>query len=119
MPGLRPGCAVALGFQPHGEGEELLLLAERANGADPTLDGRLVDEARQAVLERAGVRAHTIEILAAGTLPRTSSGKLRRAEALRRWQAGELAAPRTVNALTVAGALARSTVAYAKLRLGS
>ena len=119
VPGLRPGCAVALGFQPDGEGEELLLLAERAAGGDPAHDGDLVDAARRAVLERAGVRAHTVEIVSPGTLPRTSSGKLRRAEALRRWQAGELAPPRRPNALTMAGALARSAVAYAKLRLGS
>ncbi|HYS79491.1 MAG TPA: AMP-binding protein [Anaeromyxobacteraceae bacterium] len=119
VPGLRPGCAVALGFQPDGEGEELLLLAERASGGDPAQDGGLVDAARRAVLERTGVRAHTVEIVSAGTLPRTSSGKLRRGEALRRWQAGELAPPRRPNALTMAGALARSAVAYAKLRLGS
>jgi acyl-CoA synthetase (AMP-forming)/AMP-acid ligase II len=120
VPGLRPGCAVALGFDPEGDGEELLLLAERADGAAAgTGDARLAEAARQAVLERAGVRAHTVEILAPGTLPRTSSGKLRRAEALRRWQAGTLAPPRKVNALTVAGALARSWAGYARTRLAS
>ena len=114
--GLRPGCAVALGFDPDGEGEELLLLAERASGAIPAGDGRLAEAARQAVLERAGVRAHTVEILEPGTLPRTSSGKLRRGEALRRWQAGTLEPPRKVSALTVAGAIARSSLAYVKSR---
>ncbi len=118
VPGLRPGCAVGLGFLPDGEGEELLLLAERATGGDPALDGRLAEAVRRAVLERTGVRAHTIEILAPGTLPRTSSGKLRRAEALRRWQAGELAPPRRPNALTMAGALVRSTIAYVCTRAG-
>jgi fatty-acyl-CoA synthase len=116
--GLRPGCAVALGFDPDGEGEELLLLAERAAGADPAGDARLAEAARQAVLERVGVRAHTVEILAPGTLPRTSSGKLRRAEALRRWQAEALAPPRRVNPLTLAGAVVRSQLAYARARLG-
>ncbi|GEJ58488.1 AMP-binding protein [Anaeromyxobacter diazotrophicus] len=115
--GLRPGCAVALGFDPAGEGEELLLLAERAAGADPAQDPRRAEAARQAVLERAGVRAHTVEILAPGTLPRTSSGKLRRGEALRRWQAGALAPPRRVNALALAKAAVRSWAGYARARL--
>src|SRR5262249_11686308 len=78
--GLRAGCAVALGFvPPGGEGEELLILAEHTGSAD-------AETIRAAILERTGVRAHTIALLEPGTLPRTSSGKLRRGEALRRFQ---------------------------------
>ncbi|MGA8892103.1 MAG: AMP-binding protein, partial [Anaeromyxobacteraceae bacterium] len=86
--GLRPGCAVALGFLPEGgDGEELLLLAERTRDAGP--DDELLERAiREAVLSRTGVRPHTVRLLAPGTLPRTSSGKMRRGEALRRFQAG-------------------------------
>ncbi|MDB4967273.1 MAG: AMP-binding protein [Myxococcales bacterium] len=114
--GVRQGCAVALGFQPDGGGEEeLLILAELGSEErDPTLGGRI----RTAILERTGVRAHTVCLLAAGTLPRTSSGKLRRAEALRLFTAGELAAPRPVSRLRIAGAVARSAWAFAKLRVG-
>ena len=114
--GVRQGCAVALGFQPDGGAEEeLLILAERASAdRDPALVGHI----RAAILERTGVRAHTICVLAPGTLPRTSSGKLRRAEALRQFIAGELAAPRPVSRLRIAGAVARSAWAFAKLRVG-
>ncbi|OFX24125.1 MAG: AMP-dependent synthetase [Anaeromyxobacter sp. RBG_16_69_14] len=112
--GIRPGCAVAVGFQPDDSGEELLLLAERAGrpGEDPAVEGA----ARRAVLERTGVRPHAVVLLPPGTLPRTSSGKMRRGEALRRYLAGELAPPRQVTALTVAREMARSALAYARMR---
>jgi fatty-acyl-CoA synthase len=86
--GLRPGCVAALGFvPPGGDGEELLILAERlrASRADPAL---LEEAVREAVSSRTGVRPHTVRILEPGSLPRTSSGKMRRGEALRRFQAG-------------------------------
>jgi len=111
LAGIRPGCAVALGFDPDGDGEELLILAERAG--QPEDDATVAEAARQAVLERTGVRPHTVSLLAPGTLPRTSSGKMRRGEALRRYLAGELAPPRKVTALGVARAVARSSLAYA------
>ena len=86
--GLRPGCVAALGFvPPGGDGEELLVLAERLRTS--RVDPALLEEAvREAVSARTGVRPHTVRILEPGTLPRTSSGKMRRGEALRRFQAG-------------------------------
>jgi acyl-coenzyme A synthetase/AMP-(fatty) acid ligase len=112
---VRQGCAVALGFIPDGDAgeEELLVLAEHGSEHDSSL----VHQIRSAILERTGVRAHTVCVLAPGTLPRTSSGKLRRAEALRQFVAGELAAPRPVSPLRIAGAVARSTWAFARLRV--
>jgi hypothetical protein len=106
---------VALGFLPESGGEEeLLILAEQTGASDPSLVGRI----RAAILERTGVRAHTICLLPPGTLPRTSSGKLRRAEALRQFVAGELAAPRPISRLRIAGAMARSALAFARLKVG-
>jgi acyl-CoA synthetase (AMP-forming)/AMP-acid ligase II len=116
--GVRTGCAVALGFIPEtaeggGSGEEeLLVLLE---SAEP--DAGLGNRARSAILERTGIRAHTVMVLAPGTLPRTTSGKLRRAEALRRFSAGELTAPAPVSPLRMARAMARSTLAFARMRL--
>jgi acyl-CoA synthetase (AMP-forming)/AMP-acid ligase II len=111
--GLRPGCAVAVGFLPEGgDGEELLLLAERTRAwrGDPDA---LAEVVREAVSSRTGVRPHTVRILEPGSLPRTSSGKMRRSEALRRFQAGKLLPPRKVNVLSLvrevlAGRLARA-----------
>jgi acyl-CoA synthetase (AMP-forming)/AMP-acid ligase II len=114
--GLRPGCAVALGFLPEGgDGEELLLLAERARGAAAD-DEALERSIREAVLSRTGVRPHTVRLLAPGTLPRTSSGKMRRAEALRRFQAGALEPPRRGTLLALARELVASRAALGRAR---
>jgi acyl-CoA synthetase (AMP-forming)/AMP-acid ligase II len=109
--GLRPGCAVAAGFVPAGGGgEALVVLAERARGTEVP-DAELERAARRAVLDRTGVAPHTVALLAPGTLPRTSSGKLRRAEALRRWLAGTLAPPARVTALRLVLLAARGGLA--------
>jgi acyl-CoA synthetase (AMP-forming)/AMP-acid ligase II len=118
VPGLRPGGAVALGFlPPSGAGEALLVLAERRRGG-PAGDAELEAAAGRAILERTGIAPHTVRILAPGTLPRTSSGKLRRQEALRRYQAGTLGPPRAVTALLLAVEAARSQLAFRRARRG-
>jgi len=101
--GVRPGCAAAVGF-PTAEGEELVLLVEADGSPD-------VERIRARVLEHTGVRPWGVQLLAPGTLPRTSSGKLRRGEALRQLQAGELRAPDRVTFLHVAKETARSLLA--------
>jgi acyl-CoA synthetase (AMP-forming)/AMP-acid ligase II len=117
LPGLRAGCAVALGFTPPGGGgEELLLLVERGRDAEEEYDAVLEAQVRSAVTERTGVAPHTALILAPGTLPRTSSGKLRRGEALRRYLAGTLEPPRPVSLVRLAVGAARSSLAYARVR---
>ncbi len=113
LPGVRVGCAVALGFEPpRGDGEELVLLVETTVDAGPDL----VDRIRATVAEHTGVRPHTVQLLAPGTLPRTSSGKLRRSEALRRWTTGTLHPPARVNAVRLVGEVLRSALALARAR---
>jgi acyl-CoA synthetase (AMP-forming)/AMP-acid ligase II len=114
--GVRPGCAVALGFvPPDGDGEALLVLVERARETEVD-DAAIAAASARAILERTGVAPHTVRVLAPGTLPRTSSGKLRRQEALRRFTAGLLAPPRSAGALRVAWEAARSHLAFARAR---
>lgn len=118
--GLRTGCAVAVGFVPDSddgrqeEGEELLILAERSSERP---EAALVEDIRNAVLQRTGIRPRTIRLLPPGTLPRTTSGKLRRSEALRQYQAGELRPPLAVSQLRLAAAMARSSAAFAMMRV--
>ena len=114
--GLRAGCAVAAGFAPPGGGEEaLLILAERARGEEVEIEEEeLVARVRAAVAEGAGLRPHTVVLLAPGALPRTSSGKLRRGEARRRYLAGVLSAPKAPGRLRLALAAARGAVALAR-----
>ncbi len=88
---VRPGWVVAAGFIPEGsESEELLILAER-NADLEAGDPAAVSAIRRTILEATGVRAHTVRMLPRGTLRRTSSGKIRRREALQRFLAGEFA----------------------------
>lgn len=118
--GLRPGCAVALGYAPAGgDGEALLILAERARAGGDRAGGdeQVAAAAARAVLERTGLAPHAVRLLPPGTLPRTSSGKLRRQEALRRFLAGTLAPPAAVGPLRLAAAALRSQAAYARARL--
>ncbi|MBI5547818.1 MAG: fatty acyl-AMP ligase [Deltaproteobacteria bacterium] len=116
LAGLREGCAVALGYQPTGEdGEELALLVECAAGAEPTSD--LVEAIRGEVLARTGIRPYLVELLKPGTLPRTSSGKLRRAEARRQLLAGKLGPPKPVTTMRLVRAVLRSSLAFARVLL--
>ncbi len=110
--GVRTGCAVALGFTPEGGGDEaLLILAERAG---PEADAGVEERIRAVVVEATGVRPHTVRLLEPGTLPRTSSGKLRRAEALRRYLADELAPPKRVGPVALAVEMAKSALAMVR-----
>jgi fatty-acyl-CoA synthase len=120
LEGVRAGCAVAVGFVPDGEdGEQLLVLAERAKDASRNDgDAVTVERIRRAILEHTGIRPHTVHMLDAGTLPRTSSGKLRRSEALRRSLSGQLTPPRKVGPAKLSAELARSALAFAKVKLG-
>jgi acyl-CoA synthetase (AMP-forming)/AMP-acid ligase II len=114
---VRAGCAVALGFVPDGEdGEQLLILAERVAGREAD-DDRTADSIRRAVVARTGIVPHTVRMLEPGTIPRTSSGKLRRNEALRRFLAEELEPPASVSGLRILLEIVRSALAFTRLRV--
>ncbi len=109
--GVRTGCAVAVGYLPKGhDGEALALLVE---GEGDGLEQRIT----AAVVEATSIKPHAVVVLAPGTLPRTSSGKLRRQEALERWLSGQLQPPKPVNALAVGAEVAKSMLSFAKSRL--
>jgi len=114
--GVRVGCAVAASWWPEGgEREHLLLLVEARREVDPSRYPSLASACARAARAGSGLEPDVVEVLAPGTLPRTSSGKLRRREALQRWLAGTLDAPQAVTPLRLAGAVARSTLAFASL----
>jgi len=61
-----------------------------------------------------GLQPDQVEVVPPGTLPRTSSGKIRRREAMRRWQTGDLRPPKAVTPLSVGAAMVRSSLAAAR-----
>ncbi len=103
VPGVRTGCAAAVG-DISSDGERVILFVEKRDADRESF----AEECRQAVLSATGIDPDLVIPLEAGTLPRTSSGKIRRSEALKRWSQGVLIAPETVNTVRVAGAIARS-----------
>jgi fatty-acyl-CoA synthase len=68
------------------------------------------------VVAATGLAAERVLVLEPGTLLRTSSGKLRRRETLREYLAGTLVPPAPVTPLRMAGAMTRSSLAYARLK---
>ncbi len=115
--GVRTGCTLAASFVPDGgAGEELVVLAE-AMGNQPA--GRypvIAGEMARAVRAATGLDPQHVEVLPPGTLPRTSSGKIRRRQGILLWQAGELAPPVCVTPFKIASSILRSTLAMARSR---
>jgi fatty-acyl-CoA synthase len=106
LEGVRPGCAAAVALHTN-DGEELAMLIELDGKALPGL----AEAVSARVVERTGIKPLEVHLLAPGTLPRTSSGKLRRTEAARQLLEGELKAPDAVTLLHVAKEMARSALA--------
>ncbi len=93
LPGVRPGGVAAVSHLPEGgEREELLLFVEVVHGWQGET-AALAETSAARLLERTDLAADEVLLVAPGTLPRTSSGKIRRAETLARHLAGSLAAP--------------------------
>jgi fatty-acyl-CoA synthase len=114
LDGVRTGCAVAVGFIPTGEDDEVLaMLVETASDAAPTL----AHDVASRVEERTRIRPAHVELLAPGTLPRTSSGKLRRREARTQWLAGTLAPPNKVSAVRLLVEAAHGELRHARATL--
>ncbi|HTQ57244.1 MAG TPA: fatty acyl-AMP ligase [Bryobacteraceae bacterium] len=113
--GVRKGCTVAVSTMFEGEGEQLIILAEK----DPRSkrpDEDVIAEINHLILKGLSLKPRDVELLEPGTLPRTSSGKLRRSEALRQFLAGELVPPERVNALKLLFEVGKSQLAWAKFR---
>jgi acyl-CoA synthetase (AMP-forming)/AMP-acid ligase II len=92
--GLRAGCIVAFGVADVRSGTDcLVVLAEYRVAPSSTEQARLEAESREAILASCNLHLAELVLLPPGTLPRTSSGKMRRREACRLWQAGELQPP--------------------------
>jgi fatty-acyl-CoA synthase len=114
LAGVRTGCAVAVGFVPAGEdGEALAMLVETTTDAS----SNLADEVASRVQERTQIRPAQVTLLSPGTLPRTSSGKLRRREARTQWLAGTLSPPKKVTASRLLAAAAHGELRHARARL--
>ena len=115
--GVRAGCTVAVSWLPEGaDGERLLLFAEAQRGTASLRFDAIAAACERAVVAATGLAVDRVVVLRAGTLPRTSSGKLRRQDTLRQYLAGTLKAPAPITRLRLAGVFARSAMAHLRAR---
>ena len=83
---LRAGCSAAFAVEAEGE-EQLVLVAELAAGAAPA---EAVERIRLALAEEHELPIRAVALIAAGAMPKTSSGKLQRSECRRLYLDGGL-----------------------------
>jgi len=113
--GVRKGCTVAVSTMVEGEGEQLIILAEKDTRSKRS-EEEVIADINHCILKGLSLKPRDVELLEPGTLPRTSSGKLRRSEALRQFLAGELVPPEKVNALKLLFEVGKSQLAWTKFK---
>lgn len=87
LPEVRTGNVVAFGVPGRGEGEELVLVAESKTVDDVD---RIAKEIRGRIAEAMRLTPGDVRVVPPGTLPKTSSGKLKRSETKTLYIAGQL-----------------------------
>ena len=80
--GVRPGNAVAVRLDAGDKRESFAVVVETSAYDDPAEVRRIEHEIVHAVFSEVGVRPRTVAVLGPGSIPKTSSGKLRRANSL-------------------------------------
>lgn len=86
----RPGHVTAFGM-PGSDGQAaVVIVAERATGTARTDPVPAIDAIRAAVLERHGIPVADVRFVAAGAIPRTTSGKLARGACRAEYISGKL-----------------------------
>ncbi len=121
--GVRKGNVIAFGARdPSGieaDRERVIVAFELQDALDATRAQLTASAVRRAVQEGIGLTLDDVVVLAPGTLPKTSSGKLQRFKTRALYEAGELEqrAPAKTDAgrLEVAKEAARSQLSYLKL----
>ncbi len=73
---LRPGCGAA--FAVEAEGEERLVIVQEVDRHWQPDSSALIEKIRQAVADEHEVQAHAVVLIRAGSIPKTSSGKIQR-----------------------------------------
>ena len=81
--GVRAGNAAAVRLDAGERRETFAVIVESRSAGDPTESARITDEVRAAVTATMGVRPAAVAVVPPGTLPKTPSGKIRRAAAAR------------------------------------
>ena len=87
-PAVRSGYVTAFALRTDDSGEKLVVIAERAAGASRELQAGVAEAVRAAVSRFHSLPIADVLLVAAGAIPRTTSGKLARGAARERYLAG-------------------------------
>ncbi len=90
VPGIRRGCVAAFGVQDARSGTERLVVVAETRGTPPPAGSPLHTEVGAAIVAAIGVPADTIVFARPGSVPKTSSGKIRRTTTRELYESGRL-----------------------------
>ena len=106
--GVRKGCVVAFGMVDESSGTERLVVVAETSERDPARRAEIAAGIRERVAEGVGLPPDDVEMVAAGAVPKTSSGKLRREATRTLFREGRLHQGRPPAWLQVSRLAARS-----------
>ena len=92
--GIRKGCVVAFGLRDEGSGTEKLVVAAETRERDAARRAAIAASVTELVSQGLGLPPDRVELIPPGSIPKTSSGKLRREETKQLYIAGTLSAGR-------------------------
>jgi fatty-acyl-CoA synthase len=100
--GIRKGCIVAFGLTDDASGTEKLVVVAETRERDASRRAALASQVTDLVSRGLGLPPDRVELLPLGSIPKTSSGKLRREETRQLYLAGTLSASRAPAWLQIA-----------------
>jgi fatty-acyl-CoA synthase len=90
--GIRKGCIVAFGLKDEGSGTEKLIVVAESREREPSRRAAIAAAVTEQVSQGLGLPPDRVELIPPGSIPKTSSGKLRREETKQLYLRGNLAA---------------------------
>lgn len=90
--GIRKGCIVAFGLKDGGTGTEKLIVVAESRESEPAAKSAIAAAVTEQISQGLGLPPDRVELIPPGSIPKTSSGKLRREETKQLYIAGTLSA---------------------------
>ncbi|MGB4785545.1 MAG: AMP-binding protein, partial [Candidatus Acidiferrum sp.] len=100
--GIRKGCIVAFGLKDEGSGTEKLVVVAETRERDAARRAGIASSITDLVTQGLGLPPDRVELIPPGSIPKTSSGKLRREETKQLYLAGTLSDSRAPAWLQIA-----------------
>ncbi len=100
--GIRKGCIVAFGLKDEASGTEKMIVVVETREREASRRAALASQVTDLVSRGLGLPPDRVELLPLGSIPKTSSGKLRREETRQLYLAGTLSASRAPAWLQIA-----------------